>query len=167
MTTRLRFILLCVGLFCSAQFASAQTQIFRGRVVVQTTQAPLIGALVQLQRPNGEVVTTTTTTENGNFAAGLSAGTYKVRILRIGFRPFDAGNISITGEAPAVLNVAWNAVPIPLAARLIKADRACKISADSGTLIANVWEETRKALLSSMIAEQSEAPEIERVNYQR
>ncbi|MEP6831758.1 MAG: carboxypeptidase-like regulatory domain-containing protein [Gemmatimonas sp.] len=164
----LHFFLLCVFQLLTPQIASAQDQIFRGRVVAASTQAPLVGALVQVRKPNGEIVTTTTTSASGNYAtAGLPAGSYLVRILRIGFRSFDAGRITVTGDAPVILNVAWDASAIPLATMLVKADRACKISPDSGTLIANVWEETRKALLSSMIAEQSEAPDIERVNFER
>lgn len=148
--------------------ATAQGQIVRGRVVIAATEAPLVGALVQVRRTSGEIITTTTTSESGNFTMqSLPAGTYAVRVLRIGFRPFDAGSITVTENAATILNLSWRAVPIPLATRLVKGEAACKISADSGTLIANVWEETRKALMSSMIAEQSEAPELERVNFER
>lgn len=161
-------VLILVSAAVPLHSAAAQSQIVRGRVVIAATEAPLIGALVQVRRATGEVVTTTSTSESGSFTIqSLLAGTYAVRVLRIGFRPFDAGSITVTENAATILNLSWRAVPIPLATRLVKGEAACKISADSGTLIANVWEETRKALLSSMIAEQSEVPELERVNFER
>ena len=164
----LQFLWVCLGLLFSTQFAEAQTQILRGRAIFAESQSPLIGALVQVRRPSGEIVTTTITSENGSFATnGLPIGTYGVRILRIGFRAFDAGRITITADGATTLNIAWTAIPIPLATRLVKAERSCNVSADSGSLIANVWEEAGKALLSSIVTEQSEAPEIERVNFVR
>ena len=71
----LQFLWVCLGLLLAAQCAVAQTQILRGRASFAESQAPLIGALVQVRRPNGEIVTTTITSENGHFATtGLPIG---------------------------------------------------------------------------------------------
>lgn len=149
--------------------AIAQAQSLRGRVT-GPGNVPLAGVLVQVQQTNGQIAATTTTSENGFYSvASLADGAYNVRILRIGYRAHSAGRITIAGGAAEALNIAWDAAPIPLATRLVTAPRTCKVSADSGTLIANVWEETRKALLSSLVAEEEikNAPDVTRLNYQR
>lgn len=147
----------------------AHTQSLRGRVTGPGS-LPLAGVLVQVQQTDGQIAATTTTSESGYFSvASLVDGAYSVRVLRIGYRAHNAGRITIAGGVAESLNIVWEASPIPLATRLVTAPQTCKVSADSGTLIANVWEETRKALLSSLVAEQEikNAPDVTRLNYQR
>ncbi|MEO7358833.1 MAG: carboxypeptidase-like regulatory domain-containing protein, partial [Gemmatimonadaceae bacterium] len=160
--------LVIVGALLFAVPAHLRAQALRGRVVFASDNAPLVGSIVQARRADGTVAASVLTSETGIFAfTGLAPGTYLVRVLRIGFRAFDAGNVNVSGDANAAFNIAWIGDPIRLTTQVVVAGRTCKISADSGKLIANIWDEARKALLASVITEGMTAPQLTRITYQR
>lgn len=159
-------VLLSAALMLPSQQVSAQS--LRGRAAFAADNAPLVGAIVQVRHADGTVAASTLTSESGVFTfSDLPNGTYVVRVLRIGYRAFDAGNATITSGATAQLNITWIGDPVPLTTQIVVAGRTCRISADSGKLIANVWDEARKVLMSSVISERETAPDLARITYQR
>lgn len=142
-------------------------QSLRGRISFGTDGAPLVGSIVQARTPDGNVVASVLTSESGIFAfTTLAKGDYSLRVLRIGFRAFDAGKVTVTGDG-TTFNITWVGEPTPLTTQLVTAGRTCKISADSGKMIANVWDEARKVLMSSVITESMAAPQLSRITYRR
>lgn len=140
----------------------------RGRVVSAETKTPLAGAIVQARTADGSVAASTLTSARGAFTIeGLADATYTLRILRIGFRPFDSPPVVVANGASDPVQVDWTGEAIALAAQVITSERTCKVSADSGTMIARVWNETRKALLTSVLSEDGDAPIFSRFNYTR
>lgn len=151
---------------CTAHQTHAQG--IRGRVVAAGTEVPLAGAIVQARTADGIVAASTLTSERGAFTvADLPDGTYTLRVLRIGFRAFDGPPVAVSGGTSEVVVLSWIGDAITLAPQIIASGRTCKVSADSGTMISNVWTEVRKALLSAVLAERGEAPMIVRTNYAR
>lgn len=160
---QLLFVLLL--LFATAGSAFAQT--IRGRAVAAGTGLPLAGAIVQVRKADS-VIATTLTSQNGSFLiTGVEQGTYVLRVLRIGFRPFESAAVTVGNEGIANVAIEWTGEAVSLMPRIIAGGRTCRVSADSGTMIANVWDEARKALLSSVLAEAGDAPLIARTNYAR
>jgi hypothetical protein len=77
------------------------------------------------------------------------AGSYRVRVRRIGFRPFVSGAVTVPSSSPFILNVASDRVM--LAAVVVNARTPCgRINPDAETL-SLVWEEISKALKASQI----------------
>jgi len=151
---------------CTAHSTHAQG--IRGRVIAAGTETPLAGAIVQARTGEGLVVASTLTSERGAFAiTELPDATYTLRVLRIGFRPFDSPPVVVTDGTSESVVVNWIGDAVTLAPQVIASGRTCKVSADSGTMISNVWTEVRKALLSAVLAERGEAPLIVRTNYAR
>lgn len=147
---------------------TAAAQAIRGRVIAAGTQVPLAGAIVQARTSDGTVAASTLASERGAFAlTTLADGTYTLRVLRIGFRPFDAPAVVVAGGTSEALVINWIGDAVTLTPQIIASGRTCKVSADSGTMISNVWTEVRKALLSAVLAERGDAPLIVRTNYAR
>lgn len=168
---RIRATLVAVLLLLSTNVLSARSalaQAIRGRVFVGTTNTPLPNSIVQAHSADGSVAGSALTTESGYFTiTPLKDGVYTLHVLRIGFRPFDGATVTVTnGESEQVV-IAWTGESFALTERVITGSRTCKISADSGTLLANVWDEARKAMLSAILAERGDAPLITRTNYSR
>lgn len=63
-------------------------------VVKSSTQANLSGVSIKVYNASGAIVKTVTTGTNGNFNAGLSAGTYKVRASKAGYGK-DSVNVTL------------------------------------------------------------------------
>jgi hypothetical protein len=93
MTRRTTWLLaLAAGAAPSALIAQATTGIITGRVTDRASGQPLVGAQVQIVGLTGRGAATN---DNGVFrVAGVPAGSYQLRVLRIGFqarRPAGAG----------------------------------------------------------------------------
>lgn len=160
----LAFLLIAAA--CTVREAAAQT--IRGRVLVGTTVAPLASAIVQALSPDGTVAGSALSNETGFFAiTPVADGVYSIRILRIGFRPFVAPSVTVANGESEQMVIAWEGESFALQTRVVTSNRTCRISADSGSLVANVWDEARKAMLSAVLAERGDAPLIARTNYSR
>ncbi|MEP6831757.1 MAG: carboxypeptidase-like regulatory domain-containing protein [Gemmatimonas sp.] len=163
----LRFLVLVyLTLGLSVRWAEAQT--VRGRVLVGATTAPLPGAIVQALSADGTLAGSALSSATGFFAiTPLPDGVYTLRVLRIGFRPFVGSPVTLANGQSDQVVIAWAGESFALTAQVITSNRTCKISADSGTVVSNVWDEARKAMLSAILAERGDAPLIARTNYSR
>ena len=144
-------------------------QTVRGRLMSAADSSPIAGAIIQARTAIGESMASTVSATTGVFLfRQLRVGTYRLRVLRIGFQTFDAGEVIVEATAPASeMRLYWTARPAILANQRIGAQRSCRISTDSGTLVVRVWEEARKSLLTSLLAEERGALDITRLNLSR
>lgn len=155
-------LLLCC--FCASWL---QAQVASGRVFSAADSSPLGGAIVQLRDASGTVVRSGLTSGTGAFSLTVRAsGDYAMRVLRIGYQPFDAGRIVLDASTRSV-TLFWSAAPIMLATQRISGARSCRISVDSGTMVVRVWEEARKALIASLLADERGTLDIARLNLSR
>ncbi|MEO7368234.1 MAG: carboxypeptidase-like regulatory domain-containing protein [Gemmatimonadaceae bacterium] len=138
-----------VGLAAILHGATAQGQAADLRVRIEAGPSiPISGALVALldgQRVVAEGLSST----RGIIALSAPPGTYRVRVRRIGFRPFFSE--AVTLPSPNELLFKVETARIVLDAMLVSATAKCgPITRDAETL-STVWEEVSKALRSSQL----------------
>lgn len=126
----------------------AQPQTVELRVRLEAAPGiPVGGALVALLDPSGRVITEGLSSEDGRRLLRATAGSYRVRVRRIGFQPFLSEPVSIprTGE----LNLLVETQRVVLDAIVVRARSECRrIDRDAEALV-TVWEEIAKALRAS------------------
>jgi hypothetical protein len=150
MRRRLRIPFLLFALVCGLPgFARAQVGTTDLRLRIETTDgAPLNGALVALV-DGDRVVTEGLSTSRGNIVLAAATGTYRIRVRRIGFRPWFSDAVSLPYRNDLLLRV--ESEHILLDAMVVSASARCgKISSDAQALSA-VWDEIEKALRASQL----------------
>ncbi|HEU4564067.1 MAG TPA: carboxypeptidase-like regulatory domain-containing protein [Gemmatimonadaceae bacterium] len=143
-------------------------QTVRGTLVDDATGRALGGAIVALLDEKGTTLRRTFTDDDGAFAlSAAGAGRYTLRAQRIGFRstttpPFDLG----AGERKEMRVVAA-AVPVRLAEVRTTAERRCTVRPEEGLGVQTLWEEARKALDATALAQEERRLEVRIAQYAR
>lgn len=133
--------------------ASAGAQVVQGRVTERDSTTPAVGTIVQLVDASGHEVVQALSREQGEFLLRAPApGRYRVRVLRIGFRPTISAPVDVALDQPTTRHVALAGVPVTLSPVLVSASRVCRVNPDSGSQTAEVWQEARKALAASVLS---------------
>ena len=127
--------------------APARAQVVRGSVVDSATSNPIGDFTVQLIDSTGAGVAAALAQPGGRFSVRApAAGTYRLRVLRIGFRRTQTPAF-VVGAGETVERV----VPMPQISvalsrvRVVGLQRCEDLPAD-GEALATVWEEVRKAV---------------------
>ena len=144
------------GVCAAASALSAQTIEIRLRE--GSSGAPVAGAIVRLLR-NDSVVAQTLTNELGSsrLTAG-HAGTYRLRIDRIGFAGFLTGPFPLESETVFRTEVAIDSPPLRLPEVVVHGRRGpCDIGREQGAETAAVWDEVRKALTATALTQRDSA----------
>jgi hypothetical protein len=141
--------------FVSALFvavAPLSAQRVRGNAVNSDSVTPAIGVIVALRDRGGRVVAKTLTGEGGKFELPAPrAGRYSLRILRIGYRPTDSDPFDVADGVPASIRVLLDDRRVTLAPVRIRGESVCGVRADSGQLVASLWEQMRTALAGTQV----------------
>ena len=147
---------LCFALYASV--GSAQTTL---RVRAQSeTGGPLAGALVALVDSANRVIVEALSTADGMVSLNAESGLYRIRVRRIGFRPFYSGPTRL--PQTDILSLRVESPRVVLNELVVSASAQCgRINRDAQTL-ASLWEEISKALLSSQLTV-ADLKEISRV----
>ena len=91
-------------------------------------------------------------TRRGDFVLQLpAAGRYRLQVLRIGYRPTIGPLVDVANDATAFVKLVLAAEPVVLSAVDVRARETCRVNADSGLMVARVWDEARKAMLSTQL----------------
>lgn len=108
---------------------SIHAQTVVGRVISASDSTPIAGAIIQLQAEKGGWLSVALTTRDGMFSTrALSLGPYNVRVVRIGYKPFAAGMLSVQGETSTT--ILWKSVAVSLPTQLTRSKAVCDISAE-------------------------------------
>lgn len=159
-------IVQCSGWTCLT-IGSMQAQTVVGRVISASDSTPIVGAIIQLQAEKGGWLSVALSARDGMFSTrALSPGPYNVRVVRIGYKPFAAGMLSVQGQETST-TILWKSVAVSLPTQLTRSKAVCDISSDSSSIVLRVWEEARNALLAAILAEERGALLISRVNFIR
>lgn len=146
----MRSILAIASLGGPLRQADAQYAVL-GRVIAADGAAPISGAIVEVRvglRRLGQ----TLTTSSGDFSFPLAErGEVTLRVLRIGFRPYESIAVSQPTSAAQRTTIVVAERRVSLGALLVRARERCVIRPDSGAMLAVVWEEARKAMLASRL----------------
>lgn len=110
--------------------------------------SPISGALVALV-DGDRIVAEGLSSENGTITIGSAPGAYRVRVRRIGFRPFISDPVTLPFKGELLLHV--ETPRIVLNAMIVSASAQCgAIKRDAQTL-STVWDEITKALRASQL----------------
>jgi Carboxypeptidase regulatory-like domain len=127
--------------------AAVRGMIVRGTVVLADGIAPAAGVIVLLESGPGVVAARALTDERGGFVATLpTVGRYRLRALRIGYQPTV---VDVVVEETTTLRVVLIAPAVVLPSVAVRGEDVCRGGATDGAVVAQVWEEARKALLAS------------------
>lgn len=143
-------VVACAALGAMALPEQARAQGVQVRVVDSTTVTPLGGALIALLDPAGAVAAEGITSENGYRTFFVTPGQYRVRVRRVGYRPFLSGPLELSRSR--VLTVPVKSQAVVLATIVISSGTSCRSLRSPATHeLGTVWGEATKALESSKL----------------
>jgi hypothetical protein len=157
-----------------ARIAGART-IARGAVVASTLVVTATPSALEAQSVRGTVAQSDSTSaasglvalligaaNDSTFARAVTssrgafllraprAGTYRVRVLRLGQAPTTSARIELAGTETLSLRMVLANRPLVLARRDVRGKDECRVRPDSGLLVAQLLMEARTALLASV-----------------
>lgn len=129
-----------------------RAQVLRGNVVDGGAAGPLAGVVVLLIDSAGNTVTRSLTDERGEYRLSAArSGTYRVRALRIGFRPRTSDPIVLGRGQVVAYPPLLTGIPISLDTVHVQAQNACLVRSDSAATTFAVWEQIRTALAAAQL----------------
>ncbi|MGE5732901.1 MAG: carboxypeptidase regulatory-like domain-containing protein, partial [Gemmatimonas sp.] len=130
---------------------AAHAQSVRG-VVVDAGERPVPGVVVLLVDSASTVVARALSDERGEFrVAATRAGTYRLRTLRIGFRPVVSAPMAIAAGEQVTRRLVLTGLPIALDTIRVVDRSVCRVFTDSGAATYAVWEQIRTALTAAQL----------------
>ncbi|MDQ8154673.1 MAG: carboxypeptidase-like regulatory domain-containing protein [Gemmatimonadota bacterium] len=140
-----------VALFAPALPLAAAAQSVQG-TVLRADSVPASGVIVVATRgAHDSVLARTMTNGNGRFALEVSSGDVRLRALRIGHRPVLMAEFTLAAGARRETRTVLPDDPIVLQAMTTEATSSCRQTGTAGADVATVFEEARKALLSTTL----------------
>lgn len=120
--------------------------------LLRADSTPAAGVIVVASRgAQDSVLARTITNGNGRYAMDVSAGAVRLRALRIGHRPVLIGEFTLAAGARRDTRTVLPNDPIVLPAVTTEANSSCRQTGTAGVNVATVFEEVRKALLSTTL----------------
>jgi len=147
MRTILRASLLVCGVLLGVvglpRVAHAQT--LTGVVISADGGTPITAAVLVVldaqQKERARVALSST----GRFVLSVPSGVYRLRVLRVGYAPFDGGEVRVDGTTPPT-TVQWRGTPVALPQVLVRERQQCDLTKAQGATLAVVWEQISAAL---------------------
>ena len=166
MTLTRRALVVGTALWLTARAGGAQT--VSGTVVLPDSVTPVAGVIVVVNDVRGTPVARGLTTERGAFSIRVPAGgPYSLRLLRIGYRPTQGPTVTVSASTTESVRVVFAADAIRLSAINVRERETCRVSADTGFAVAALWEEARKAMLTTQLGGAGPPLVAEWVEYDR
>jgi hypothetical protein len=150
-----------------ATFAkSATSQSVRG-IVLDPGNRPVAGVVVQLFDSTAEVARALTN-EAGEFrVAARGAGSFRLRTMRIGYRPFTSDAIALRLGENATKQLVLSNILIALDTIKVSDRSSCRGFSDSAAATFAVWEQIRTAITATQLTAASRAIAATTVAYER
>lgn len=148
--------------------ASAQTVLVR--IVDAETAAPLVGALTYLDNAQGQTAKNTLTDERGRaLFVGIPAGSYRVRVEMIGMGTTETELFDVSDGTTVTREVRMESSAIELEGLQVEAEAGrCTVRPGAeGELVAQVWDEARKALSAASLTDERGRYRYETIKYDR
>ncbi len=124
-----------------------EAQQLAGTLHRSTDSTPVAGALVLLADTSGRLFARTMSSERGGFVFALAeGGTYRLRVLRIGHRPWESRPLAVPAAGRAVFTVYVTELPIVLPPLTVTADAGRCGAPTQGSAVALLLGEAEKAL---------------------
>jgi hypothetical protein len=159
-----RVVYIIALVFTNAIVLAAQT--VRGTVVLSDGSTPAASVIVIATDVRGTAAGRALTSPAGQFTIGVPAGRYGFTLLRIGFRPTRIAEMNID-DASEALHFVLADQPVALSAVNVRERETCRVNADTGFMVARVWEEARKAMLTTQLTSEGAPLFAEWIEYDR
>src|SRR5689334_21366898 len=129
-----------------ATAATAAAQSVRG-TVASSSATPVSGVLVVLLDSNSASTTSMLTDERGGFLLKASRpGTYRLRTMRVGFRPFVSAPFTLAAGQELTRRLDVTEIRFLLDTVRVTGRNACRMASDSAVATFAIWEQVRTAL---------------------
>ncbi len=162
---------LVVALLCAALTpAAAAAQTVLVRVVEAESLAPSVGAIAHLVGGDGATVRNTLTDERGRaLFVGLAPGAYRVRAEMIGLATAETDLFTVSEGTTVTQELRLEASAIQLEGLQVEAEAGrCRVRpGGEGAIVAQVWDEARKALSAASLTDRADSYRYETVHYDR
>ena len=146
-------VVVTVGLLLSCATHGALAQRVRGTVTLPDSSTPATGIIVVATDSLQRVAGRTLSGERGDYTLALPAGgVFVLRALRVGYRPTVLPPITVAAGELVEQRIVLGAEAVNLATVTVQSKSVCRIRDDSGQMVAQLWEEARKALTASQLA---------------
>lgn len=150
----------------AAMALSLRAQAIRGTVVSRSMPGGVSGAVVLLIDSLNLERARALTGDRGEFGfRSVPSGVYRIRTLRIGFRPSTFGPFSLTRDT--TVRVSMQDLPIDLPPVTSNERTQCHLRPDSGLALATLWEDAKTALLATAITREQTAYRLSLVDHTR
>lgn len=158
-------------LFASLGLASTTSvagQSVRARVFDSLGVRPLAGAVVQIETATGALVGRALTSPDGRAAfRRIGPGRYVLRVEMIG-RESKILDFELSADVPEVMReVRLAERPIAIEGLDVSMGQRCTIEPEAGEAVRRVWDEARKALLTTAATEEAGLYDYETLLYER
>ncbi|MEP6733380.1 MAG: carboxypeptidase-like regulatory domain-containing protein [bacterium] len=121
-------------------------------VIVDGGERPIVGAVLQLLDSTTRVTSRALSNERGEYwLNAVHGGTYRIRTLRIGFRPYTSDPIPLGASEDLIKRMRVVAVSIALDTMKVVGRNACREFRDSSAATFAVWEQVRTALTAAQM----------------
>ncbi len=140
----------------------APTAVVRGTVTDAVTGVGITGAVVSLLDADRTVRLRTVTGTRGEFRLARAAGAARLQVLRLGFRPRELALPSSDDD----VRITMERLPSLLDGVRVTARASCPARADAAVAF-SLWEQARSALLSSVVARQTQSALMRRYRFVR
>lgn len=148
--------------------ASAQTVLVR--VLDAETSGPLVGALAYLVDSDGRTARNVLTDERGRaLFLGMPAGSYAVRVEMIGMATTETELFDVPEGTTITRDVRIESRAIELAGLEVELESGrCTVRPGAeGLLVAEIWDEARKALSAASLTDERDSYRYETIMYDR
>lgn len=137
---------LLVLLACCAVAPALAAQAVRGTLREETSNQPIEGGLAQLL-DSSRVVASAVSDAQGRFhLVAPAAGPYRLRALRIGYRPWTSDRFTLAPGEERALALVVPAVAVVLDEIVASAASPCRTRPESDRRVALLWDEARTSL---------------------
>ncbi|MEO9038010.1 MAG: carboxypeptidase-like regulatory domain-containing protein [Gemmatimonadaceae bacterium] len=146
---------------------TAHAQQVRGTVGDSASRQPVPGAVLTLLDRNGSPIGRSISGKDGAYRISPSAGARAttLHVVRIGFRPRDL-SLPAPTDAVVVLNVLIAALPTMLEPVRVTDQPNCPARKDRAAAF-SLWEQTKSALLATIVAREANPAAMLRIGYER
>ncbi|MEO8620381.1 MAG: carboxypeptidase regulatory-like domain-containing protein [bacterium] len=137
-------------------------------VVVDRSDTPVAGVVVLLVDSALNVSARSLSSARGEFRLAASlAGTYRVRTLRIGFRPVTSAPVKLSAGEDVTQRIVLSGVAFSLDTVRVLARNTCHTVVDSAAATFAVWEQVRTALTATQLSEKERAITATMIGYEQ
>ncbi|MDB4900292.1 MAG: hypothetical protein JWN53_2100 [Gemmatimonadetes bacterium] len=126
------------------------------------------GVIVLLMDSSGAEVARTLSSTTGAFRVrARDGGVFRLRALRIGFRPVTSAPLALRGGETIDHTIVLDGIAIMLGEVRATADRRCTVRPDSSSAAFEAWQEARTALTAAALTRVAAPYEMEIVRFER